>query len=225
MNQTPEALKQAVALAAIRYIDPWLTPSAIIGVGTGSTADCFIDLLCQERGRFKAAVASSERTAKRLIAGEVKVLPLDEVSSMPVYVDGADEINPAGQMIKGGGGALTREKIVASVADQFVCIVDDSKLVECLGGYPLPIEVIPMAKAAVMRRCEALGGLPSVRSGFVTDNGNVIVDVAGLEIHDPLALETEINQWPGVVTNGVFAINKANVVLVSGQDGVKQRQT
>ena len=225
MTQTPEALKHAVALAAINYIDPWLTPSAIIGVGTGSTADCFIDLLCHERGRFKAAVASSERTAKRLMAGGVTVLPLDEVTSMPVYVDGADEINPAGQMIKGGGGALTREKIVASVAEQFVCIVDESKLVDCLGGFALPIEVIPMAQAAVLRRCEALGGKPKVRQGFVTDNGNLIIDVAGLSIQDPLGLETEINQWPGVVTNGVFAINKANVVLVSGQGGIEQRQT
>lgn len=225
MTQTPEALKQAVALAAVRYIDPWLTPTAIIGVGTGSTADYFIDLLCQERARFKAAVASSERTASRLMAGGVTVLPLDEVVSMPVYVDGADEINPAGQMIKGGGGALTREKIVASVAERFVCIVDESKLVDCLGNFPLPIEVIPMAQAAVMRRCETLGGQPKVRAGFVTDNGNLIIDVAGLEIHDPLLVEMEINQWPGVVTNGVFAINKANIVLVSGQDGVKQRQT
>lgn len=220
MTVDATALKQAAAQAAIDYIDPWLTPDAVIGVGTGSTADLFIDLLCAKRDRFKAAVASSERTAKRLSDGGVTVLTLNDVTSMPVYVDGADEINAHGQMIKGGGGALTREKIVASVAKQFVCIVDQSKQVDCLGKFPLPIEVIPMAQAAIIRKCDALGGKPSVRQGFVTDNGNVIVDVAGLAITDAAALEREINQWPGVVTNGLFALAKANVALVAAPDGV-----
>lgn len=220
MTQDAQALKQAAARAALDYIDQYLTEDAIIGVGTGSTADLFIDLLCTQRARFKAAVASSERTAQRLRAGGVTVLELNEVASMPVYVDGADEINPKGEMIKGGGGALTREKIVASVAKQFVCIVDASKEVDWLGRFALPIEVIGMAQAAVVRRCQALGGEPRVRAGFVTDNGNPIIDVSGLKIEDALGLEREINQWPGVVTNGVFAINKAQVAMVARSTGV-----
>lgn len=220
MTLDANALKQAAARAAIDYIEPWLKPDAVIGVGTGSTADLFIDLLCAKRDRFKAAVASSERTAKRLRDGLVRVLELNEVTSMPVYVDGADEINPQGEMIKGGGGALTREKIVASVSERFVCIVDASKQVEVLGRFPLPIEVIPMAQAAVLRKCRLLGGEPAVRQGFVTDNGNIIVDISGLSIHNAIELETEINQWPGVVTNGLFALEKADVALVAGQGGV-----
>ena len=220
MTQDAQLLKQAAAQAAIEYIDRWLTLDAVIGVGTGSTADLFIDLLCAKRDRFKAAVASSERTASRLRAGGVTVLELNDVTSMPVYVDGADEINPNGEMIKGGGGALTREKIVASVAEQFVCIVDASKQVDYLGRFALPIEVIGMAQAAVLRRCQALGGVPVVRAGFVTDNGNPIIDVSGLKIKDALDLEREINQWPGVVTNGLFAITKAQVALVAKPTGV-----
>lgn len=220
MTLDPQALKQAAAQAAIDYIEPWLKPDAVIGVGTGSTADLFIDLLCARRDRFEAAVASSERTAKRLREGGVTVRELNHVAGMPVYVDGADEINPQGAMIKGGGGALTREKIVASVAERFVCIVDETKVVQCLGKFPLPIEVIPMAQAAIIRKCEALGGTAKVRSGFVTDNGNVIVDVLGLAIADPEALETMINQWPGVVTNGIFGLRKAEVALVASQAGV-----
>jgi len=215
-----DALKQAAAAAAIDYIEPWLTPDAIIGVGTGSTADLFIDLLCQQRARFKAAVASSERTATRLRAGGVTVMALNDVVSMPVYVDGADEINGQGEMIKGGGGALTREKIVASVAERFVCIVDSSKCVDVLGRFPLPIEVIAMAQAAICRQCEALGGTPVVRAGFVTDNGNPIIDVSGLTITQAAQLESQINQWPGVVTNGLFAIGKAQVALVASPSGV-----
>lgn len=216
-----DALKQAAAAAAIQYIDPWLTPDAVIGVGTGSTADLFIDLLCREHRRFKAAVASSERTAARLRAGGVEVLDLNTVTTMPVYVDGADEINGSGEMIKGGGGALTREKIVASVAERFVCIVDASKCVGVLGRFPLPIEVIPMAAAAISRRCSSLGGQPTLREGFVTDNGNLIIDVAGLQIERAASLETQINQWPGVVTNGLFAIDGAKVVLVASDEGVR----
>ncbi|HEY7805030.1 MAG TPA: ribose-5-phosphate isomerase RpiA [Orrella sp.] len=217
-----DALKQAAAAAAIEYIDPWLTPDAVIGVGTGSTADLFIDLLCQKRERFKAAVASSERTAARLRAGGVDVLELNDVESMPVYVDGADEINAAGEMIKGGGGALTREKIVASVAERFVCIVDASKCVQVLGRFPLPIEVIPMAVSEICRKCRALGGTPVVREGFTTDNGNPIIDVSGLKIEQAAALESQINQWPGVVTNGLFAMGKAQVALVASAAGVSQ---
>lgn len=217
-----DALKQAAAAAAIEYIAPWLTPDAVIGVGTGSTADLFIDLLCQKRTRFKAAVASSERTAARLRAGGVDVLELNEVESMPVYVDGADEINAAGEMIKGGGGALTREKIVASVAERFVCIVDASKCVQVLGGFPLPIEVIPMAVNAICRNCHALGGKPGVREGFTTDNGNPIIDVSGLKIEHAAALESQINQWPGVVTNGLFAMGRAQVALVASASGVSR---
>ena len=220
MTLDAQALKQAAAQAAIDYIDPWLNPDAVIGVGTGSTADLFIDLLCAKRTRFKAAVASSERTAKRLRDGGVTVLELNDVTTMPVYVDGADEINPKGEMIKGGGGALTREKIVASVSERFVCIVDASKQVGVLGKFPLPIEVIPMAQAAIIRQCEALGGKPAVRAGFVTDNGNVIIDVSGLSIHNAIELESQANQWPGVVTNGLFALRKADVALVAGQGGV-----
>jgi ribose 5-phosphate isomerase A len=224
MNRGADELKREVAQAAINYIDSWLLPSAVIGVGTGSTADCFIDLLCLQKHRFKAAVASSQRTADRLQAGGVPVLDLTQVQHMPVYVDGADEINPQGHMVKGGGGALTREKIVASQADRFVCIVDGSKLVDCLGGFALPIEVVPMAAAAIARRCQEIGGAPTLREGFVTDNGNVIIDVAGLQIHDPLSLEMQINQWPGVLTNGIFALQHADVALVAYQDGVQLKQ-
>jgi len=215
-----QALKQAVAQAAVDYIEPWLTPDAVIGVGTGSTADLFIDALCLKRQLFRAAVASSERTAERLRQGGVEVLELNDVSTMPVYVDGADEINPALEMIKGGGGALTREKIVASVAQRFVCIVDASKQVDCLGRFALPIEVLPMAVASVMRLATALGGQPSIRPGFVTDNGNPIIDVAGLRIENPAALESALNQQPGVVTNGIFALRKADVALVATAQGV-----
>jgi ribose 5-phosphate isomerase A len=217
----PLALKQAVAQAAVDYIEPWLTPDAVIGVGTGSTADLFIDALCVKRQLFRAAVASSERTADRLRQGGVTVLNLNDVVSMPVYVDGADEINPALEMIKGGGGALTREKIVASVAERFLCIVDTSKQVEWLGQFPLPIEVLPMAVASVMRRALALGGHPILRTGFVTDNGNPIIDVAGLKILDAAGLEAELDHLPGVVTNGIFALRRADVALVAGPRGVE----
>lgn len=224
MSQNLDTLKWAVAKAAVQYIEPWLKPDAIIGVGTGSTADLFIDCLCEQRTRFKAAVASSQRTAKRLLDGGVQVLELNDVQSMPVYVDGADEINPAGEMIKGGGGALTREKIVASAADRFICIVDSSKLVTCLGKFPLPIEVISMSLNANLRRCEALGGRPVVRAGFTTDNGNPIIDVHDLQIEQPLQLESLINQWPGVVTNGIFAMHKASVALIASPEGVQVRE-
>lgn len=219
---TQQQLKQAVAQAAIDYIRPMLQPDVIIGVGTGSTADCFIDCLNPLAGLFKGAVASSERTAQRLSAGGVKVFDLNDVQSMPVYVDGADEINPALQMIKGGGGALTREKIVASVAKEFVCIADASKCVDVLGSFPLPVEVLPMAVSAVMRLALQMGGQPKLREGFVTDNGNVIVDIAGLSIMDPLKTECDLNQVPGVVTNGLFALHSASVALIAYPDGVRR---
>lgn len=220
MTVDTQHLKQAVAQAALDYIEPWLTPDAVIGVGTGSTADLFIDCLCQKRQLFRAAVASSERTANRLREGGVTVVELNDVQRMPFYVDGADEINGSLEMIKGGGGALTREKIVASVAERFVCIVDASKRVDCLGQFPLPIEVLPMAVAAIMRFATLMGGQPVVREGFTTDNGNPIIDVSGLSISDPVGLETALNQLPGVVTNGIFAIRKADIALISSAQGV-----
>ena len=215
-------LKQQAADAALALIEPLLTAQAVIGVGTGSTADLFIDSLARYRGRFRGAVASSERSAKRLSALGILVLDLNEVQTMPVYVDGADEINSQLQMIKGGGGALTREKIVSSVAQQFICIADESKLVESLGRFPLPIEVLPMAREAVARVTQQLGGQPVLRQGFTTDNGNQILDVHGLTIHNAPELEQQLNNVPGVVTNGLFAIRPAHVALLATQQGVRR---
>lgn len=217
---TQQQLKQNVAHAALDYVLPRLAPDTILGVGTGSTVDLFIDALAAHRHAFRAAASSSERSAQRLRQHGISVLDLNQVESMPLYVDGADEIDPALNMTKGGGGALTREKIVASVAQRFVCIVDESKRVPCLGGFPLPIEVIPMALEAVARRLRALGGQPVLRQGFTTDNGCPILDVAGLQIADPAGFEAQINNIPGVVTCGLFAISGADVALVSTQDGV-----
>lgn len=214
-------LKLQAAEAALQYIAPMLTKDAVIGVGTGSTADLFIDGLARYRGQFRAAVASSERSAKRLTEAGIQVLDLNQVETMPVYVDGADEINAKLHMIKGGGGALTREKIVASVARQFVCIADESKLVEHLGRFPLPIEVLPIARQAVSRVVAALGGKPVLREGFVTDNGNQILDVSGLTISDACALEQRLNNLPGVVTNGLFAMRGADVALLATQSGIR----
>ncbi len=217
-----QELKLQAAEAALTYIEPLLSPEAVIGVGTGSTADLFIDGLARYRTKFRAAVASSERSAQRLSALGIVVLDLNEVQSMPVYVDGADEINAQLHMLKGGGGALTREKIVASVAKKFVCIADESKLVQTLGQFPLPIEVLPLAREAVARAVAELGGMPVLRAGFTTDNGNQIVDVHGLAIHDPIALEARLNQVPGVVTNGLFAARPADVALLATQQGIRQ---
>jgi ribose 5-phosphate isomerase A len=215
-------LKQQAADAALALIEPLLTAQAVIGVGTGSTADLFIDGLAKYRGRFRGTVASSERSAKRLSALGLLVLDLNEVQTMPVYVDGADEINSQLHMIKGGGGALTREKIVSSVAQQFICIADDSKLVERLGRFPLPIEVLPMAREAVARITQQLGGKPVIRQGFTTDNGNEILDVHGLTINNAPELERQLNNIPGVVTNGLFAIRPAHVALLATQQGVRR---
>ena len=214
---TQDELKQAVARAAIGHV----VEGAIIGVGTGSTANYFIDELGRMKERIRGAVASSEASAKRLAGHGITVLDLNDVSDIPVYVDGADEITPGLAMIKGGGGALTREKIVAAVAKIFVCICDESKLVEKLGKFPLPVEVIPMARAHVERELAALGGTPRLRAGFTTDNGNLILDLHGLSIADPAALEERINHITGVVTNGLFARRPADVLLLGGADGVR----
>ena len=221
---TQDELKQAVARSAIDYV----VDGAIIGVGTGSTANFFIDELALVKHRVKGAVASSEATAARLRSHGIEVFDLNDVLDIAVYVDGADEITPSGAMIKGGGAALTREKIVASVARQFVCIADGSKLVDVLGKFPLPVEVLPMARASVMRRLAAIGGQPRVRlqangaDAFITDNGANIVDVAGLAIADPVALERDINQIAGVVSVGLFAQRGADVCLLGTPVGVRK---
>jgi len=219
---TQQELKQQAADAALALIEPVLGPGAIIGVGTGSTADLFIDGLARYRGRLRGTVASSERSAARLAGHGLAVLDLNDVATMPVYVDGADEIDARLHMIKGGGGALTREKIVASVAERFVCIVDESKLVERLGGFPLPVEVIPMARQSVSRALAALGGQPRLREGFTTDNGNIILDVSGLQIDDAPGLEAAVNNLPGVVTCGLFALGGAHVALLATQNGIRR---
>lgn len=219
---TQDELKQAVAQAAADQVAQSTPAGAIIGVGTGSTANFFIDALAALKGHIAGAVASSEATRQRLAGHGIPVLDLNEVSRIPVYVDGADEIDDGLNMIKGGGGALTREKIVAAVADRFVCIADGSKLVDTLGKFPLPVEVIPMARAHVARELEKLGGQPVLREGFVTDNGNQILDVLGLIIHDPKGLEAKINQIVGVVTNGLFAMRPADLLLLGTAEGVRR---
>jgi ribose 5-phosphate isomerase A len=213
---TQDELKQAVARAAIDYV-----PQGIIGVGTGSTANFFIDELAKVKGRFDGAVASSEATAQRLKAHGIAVYELNNVGELEIYVDGADEITQHLHMVKGGGGALTREKIVAACAKKFICLADASKLVDVMGHFPLPVEVIPMARSYVARELVKLGGQPRLREGFTTDNGNVILDVLGLTIMNPVELETKLNQIVGVVTNGLFALRPADVLLLGTADGVK----
>ncbi len=220
MNQ--DELKKAVGDKAAEYIRPLLNSTAVVGVGTGSTANRFIDALADMKDDFEAAVASSEATAERLKGHGIDVYDLNDVNELVVYVDGADEVNPNLELIKGGGGALTREKIVASVARKFVCIVDESKQVDVLGNYPLPVEVIPMARSAVARKLFGLGGQPVYREGFVTDNGNIILDVHGLSITDPSGMEDAINALTGVVTQGLFAKRPADVLLVGSTDGVAE---
>ncbi len=219
---TQDELKQAVAQAAADYVAQTVPAGSIVGVGTGSTANFFIDALAQIKGHIAATVASSEATKKRLEGHGIKVLDLNEVSAMPVYVDGADEITDKLEMVKGGGGALTREKIVAAVADKFVCVCDASKLVATLGRFPLPVEVIPMAREHVAREIVKLGGQPKLRAGFTTDNGNVILDVHGWQIADPAGLETQLNGIVGVVTNGLFACRGADLLLLATPDGVRR---
>jgi len=213
-----DALKKQVAEAALRFVPE----GAIVGVGTGSTANFFIDGLATLKDRIKGVVPSSDATAERLKQHGIEVFSLNDVGSLPVYVDGADEVNRHREMIKGGGGALTREKIVAAVAKEFICIVDASKQVKRLGAFPLPIEVIPMARSYVARKLVALGGQPEYREGFVTDNGNIILDVHNLDIVNPIELETTLNNIVGVVTNGLFAKRPADVVLVGENGTVNQ---
>lgn len=215
---TQDELKALVGQAALAYV----VPGTVVGVGTGSTVNCFIDALATMKGQIAGAVSSSVKSTERLQAHGITVLDANQVQSIPVYIDGADEIDHSGCMIKGGGAALTREKIVADLAERFVCIADESKLVDVMGNFPLPVEVIPMAAAQVVRRfATAYGGAATVRAGVVTDNGNVIVDVRGLQIKDPLAMEAEVNQWPGVVTVGIFGRHRAKVCLLGTAQGVK----
>ncbi len=218
---TQDELKQAVAKAAVDYALPKLSKSDILGIGTGSTANYFIDYIAQYKDDFRACVSSSEASTKRLEDHGIEVLELNEVGGFSIYVDGADESNDRLHLIKGGGAALTREKIVAACADEFVCIADESKLVSSLGAFPLPVEVIPMARSYVARELLKMGGNPVYREGVVTDNGNVIIDVHDFMIHDPCATEEQINAIVGVVTNGLFAQRPANVLLLSTPNGVK----
>ena len=221
ITMTQDQLKQAVAQSAIDHIVPHLNSQSVIGVGTGSTANCFIDALANIKHDFDAAVASSEATAMRLKGHGIAVLELNAVPHMQFYIDGADESDSHLNLIKGGGGALTREKIVAAVAETFVCIADESKLVDVLGEFPLPVEVIPMARSYVARKLVGLGGEPVWRQDFVTDNGNVILDVYGLSIVDPKKLEQQINQITGVVTSGLFAQRPADILFLGTGEGVK----
>jgi ribose 5-phosphate isomerase A len=214
---TQDELKQAVAREAIKYV----AEDAVIGVGTGSTVNFFIDELAKIKGRITGAVASSDKSAERLKAHGIRLFDLNSVNELPVYIDGADEITEHLAVIKGGGGALTREKIVAAVATKFVCIADESKLVPVLGKFPLPVEVIPMARAYVARQMVRLGGQPKLREGFTTDNGNIVLDVWGLSILNPVELEAAVNNIPGVVTNGLFARRGADVLLLGTREGVK----
>ena len=210
-------LKKAAAQAALQYVEE----DAMVGVGTGSTVNFFIDALASRRARIKGAVASSEASARRLRDLHIPVLELNNTDGCDVYVDGADEVTEHLAMIKGGGAALTREKIVAAASRRFVCIADESKLVPVLGKFPLPVEVIPMARSYVGRELVKLGGMPELRQGVTTDNGNLILDVRGLTILNPVELETAINMIPGVVTNGIFARRPADILLLAAADGVK----
>jgi len=212
-----DELKRLVGRAALAHVPE----GAVIGVGTGSTVDCFIDALAAGGPRIAGAVSSSLRSTARLEANGIRVFEADEVESLPVYIDGADEIDLHGHMIKGGGAALTREKIVADLAERFVCIADGSKLVDVLGRFPLPVEVVPMAAAQIARRFAALGGEARLREGVLTDNGQQLLDVHGLRIDDPLGFEREVNQWPGVVTVGVFARHRATLCLLGTPEGVR----
>ena len=212
-----DTMKKMAAEAALEYVEA----GTVIGIGTGSTANHFIDLLAGIKGRIEGTVASSTASAERLAAHGIPVLDLNSVSEVSVYIDGADETNKHLQLIKGGGGALTREKIVAACARKFVCIADAGKLVDILGDFPLPVEVIPMARSLVARKLVQHGGQPIYREGFTTDNGNVILDVHNLEIMEPVKLEQALNNIPGVVTVGLFAQRPADVLVLGGEDGVR----
>ena len=214
---TQDEMKQAVAKAAIEYVES----GTIIGVGTGSTANFFIDGLASIKGKIDGTVASSVASAERLKGHGIRVLDLNEAGQLSLYVDGADESNRFLHLIKGGGGALTREKIVAAASDKFVCIADESKLVDVLGEFPLPVEVIPMAQSYVAREIAKLGGRPVLREGFTTDNGNIILDIHDMDIMEPTKLEQQLNNVTGVVTNGLFAMRPADILLLGKQDGVE----
>ena len=218
---TQDELKQAVARAAVDYIAPRLDSRSIVGVGTGSTANYFIDYLAEYQNDFDGAVASSEATAERLKSHGIPVYDLNAVGEIEFYVDGADETNERLELIKGGGGALTREKIVAAVAKTFICIADESKKVDILGDFPLPVEVIPMARSHVGREIVKLGGDPVYREGFTTDNGNIIIDIHNLDISRPIVMEEKLNNVVGIVTNGLFARRPADLLLLGTSDGVR----
>jgi ribose 5-phosphate isomerase A len=218
MSLTPEEKKRRVAAAALEF----LADDMIVGIGTGSTVNAFIDQLGPWAARIRGAVSSSNASTARLTAMGIRVFDLNDVDGLGVYIDGADEANPRLELIKGGGAALTREKIVAQSAERFVCIVDESKLVPVLGRFPLPVEVLPMARRAVARRLASSGGTVVPREGVVTDNGNLILDIHGLAIESPRALECELNQVPGIVTVGLFAARPADLLLVGGNDGVRR---
>lgn len=214
---TQDEMKKAAAAAALAYVEPGM----VVGIGTGSTANHFIDLLAGMKDKIDGTVASSVASAQRLAGHGIRVLDLNDAGELALYVDGADEANAHLHLVKGGGGALTREKIVAGASAKFVCIADASKLVDVLGKFPLPIEVIPMARELVAREVSKLGGKPVLRAGFTTDNGNIILDVHGLSITNPIALENRLNQIPGVVTNGLFAIRPADVLILGTPEGAK----
>ena len=214
-------MKKAVAAAAAKYVEERLDENSVIGVGTGSTANCFIECLAPFKNRILSTVASSEETRRRLMALGIPVFDLNSVDEVTFYIDGADEANAQLHLIKGGGGALTREKIIAAVAKEFVCIADESKYVPVLGRFPLPVEVIPMARSHVGRAIVRLGGDPVYREGFITDNGNQIIDIHNMHIVDPRELEQQLNQITGVVTNGLFALRPADLLILGTRDGIR----
>jgi ribose 5-phosphate isomerase A len=217
MTTSQDLLKKQAAEAALKYVEP----NTIVGVGTGSTVNFFIDALATMKNDIEGAVSSSEESTKRLKAHGIEVIELNNVGNLPVYIDGADEIDEHLRMVKGGGGALTREKIIAAVADKFICIADESKVVGRLGNFPVPVEVIPMARSYVAREIVKLGGDPVWRQGFTTDNGNVILDIHNFDILDPVQLEQQLNSIVGVVTNGLFAKRGANVAIIASPAGLK----
>ncbi len=213
-----EQLKHQVALAALEYFDDY---DMVVGIGTGSTVNCLIDVLPQVKSRIDSCVSSSIETTRRLKEHGFHVKELNQTGPLSLYIDGADECDTHNRLIKGGGGALTREKIIAAASDKFVCIVDESKMIKILGSFPLPVEVIPMAQSHVARALVKLGGQPELRQGFITDNGNIIIDVHNLKIIDPLKIESQINDIAGVVCNGIFAYQKAYVTLIASKNGIK----
>lgn len=216
-----DELKHQVALAALNYFDDY---DMIVGIGTGSTVNCLIDLLPQVKDRIEACVSSSEETTKRLKEHGFLIKELNQTGPLSLYIDGADECDPHNRLIKGGGGALTREKIIAAASDKFICIVDESKMVNILGSFPLPVEVIPMAQSHVGRELAKLGGQPELRQGLITDNGNIVIDVYNVKIIDPLKLEGQINNIAGVVCNGIFAHQKAYATLIASESGTKTQK-